>query len=174
MARTACFVFGFVAVSIIFFGVFDIVRTMALGDDIYDPSAFVMSHFWVSLFQWSLIPAFGALTGLLIVDAARPMAVFASASRPKRSLAIRGAITGAIWVAGLLLLLPAINDMVPDSAALAVSAPIVTALVLLVSTRRVRPGRCVGCGHDLRGTRHLGYCTECGIPIASGYSPAGG
>ena len=27
---------------------------------------------------------------------------------------------------------------------------------------------------EARGTRHLGCCTECGIPIALGYSPAGG
>jgi len=177
MARATCFVSGFIAVSIVFLGMFDIVRTVARGDGAYDPSAFVMNHFWVLLFQWSLIPALGALTGLLLADAVRPMVAFTPSSRRTYSLVFHGAIAAAIWIAVLMILPPAVNDMIPDSALLAMSAPIVTFVVLVFSTRRVRLGWCDGCGHDLRGSRLSGACPECGRsckPDYPGFASAGG
>jgi hypothetical protein len=75
---------------------------------------------------------------------------------------VRGLAAGIIGVASLLLLLPLLDEVLPQWT-IASGACSLAAAAMLVTTRRVRIGECVRCGYDLSATPVLAPCSECGL-----------
>ena len=67
---------------------------------------------------------------------------------------------GSVVVASLLMVLFA--DAVPGGVTLAAATTSCTSIVVGLSCRRHRPGRCGGCGYDILGSLQFGRCPECG------------
>jgi hypothetical protein len=95
----------------------------------------------------------------------RPRKLFNPELRRGWDCVVLGGVSGVGAVALTILQISYLGGLAADSILLAVSCMLSTALVLLIFGGRVRPGRCLRCDYDLRGTSSLGRCPECGLPL---------
>lgn len=112
--------------------------------------------------------------GALLLQAARPMRLFAPRGGRRRIKVLLGAVAGLLAGAMATMAIPLADGAVPDTLVAGGCGLIAGVLTPLVSCRRDRPGHCVGCGYDLRGSRLSGKCPECGMSCKPDYAPAGG
>lgn len=115
-----------------------------------------------------VIPVAAAWLAAEIIRAARAPRALNTAHSWSLARFTRGLVAGVLGVAASLAVLVYLDRELNDALVAGGGSAIASTLVLLCS-RRPRPGACHGCGYDLRGlTAHArGCCPECGAPVAS-------
>ena len=94
----------------------------------------------------------------------RPRRLFIGARRGSGVLVACGVATALFAFTLAALGLAFLDSMVADGVIICAAFAVATVPALCV-LRRHRPGRCVYCGYDLRGTSLRSACTECGAEL---------
>lgn len=108
-----------------------------------------------------IVPAGTAWAGATLFDTWRPRTLLNAAPRAL-ACNILGLLGGSLAAAGVTGLVWVIDRPLIQASTLVWGPACITVLLSWVSSRRLRPGRCVACGYDIRGSLSGGVCPECG------------
>ena len=112
------------------------------------------------MLKMAALPGCVATLTVVVIDTVSPRRLFHPAARREAARHVAGAASaGLTWAIAIPVLALTVNRLT-DTGAVASSAAIATALII-VMTARLRTGHCHQCGYDL-GATTTNTCPECG------------
>lgn len=111
-----------------------------------------------------VIPAATIWVTANFVELIRRAPVVRCSDRPRIRL-LAGIVTGLLSLAGVMNVLADFPSL-PDGVVVAACTLLSSTIVLFILPRQ-RPGRCRGCGYDIRGSLCVGRCPECGMTLCA-------
>lgn len=109
----------------------------------------------------TLAPVIHAWIGAELIHRFRPRRLFDTRTRRAVARLLTGAMASCIGLVPTSAALAFMPAGVPDIAATSLCALVVSAAATLMLARQ-RPGACIHCAYDLRGTSTTAVCPECG------------
>lgn len=113
------------------------------------------------------VPTLAALATATLIHRWRPRKLFDPAANRPIAAFVLGATAAAISlvVLPLAIALGKLDDLLGDAPLMALCSAWASLIVLLALTCRRRPGLCLACDYDIRGSLAAGRCPECGTAI---------
>jgi len=116
------------------------------------------------MFRLICAPLFGTAGVVVLLQQFRPRKVLDRSRQGTFMPFAYGAVAAMLAVGVASVPIAYSNGSFFDAISLGVCSAMATAVILLVGSRRRRPGCCLGCGFDIRASIDFGRCPECGLP----------